>query len=135
MAPVAWRISGRRSITSAEGLTQLELQQLRIAGQRFDGVDRPPELRFVELTPADGEDEDRGCFASTGFLSVSAVYDGDRHLYDLWQIDPDAACLFVAGTTEQVAGRCQSTWMTPDLMHPYQHAAALDQAMNDAGIW
>lgn len=139
VAAMTWHIQAHRPVTEPAGLGPLELEQLRVAGQLYDGVDRKPELRFVVL-PQDpnednGDDQDEGCFGLGGFLSVSRVFDGERHLYDLWCVDPDAATLFAAGTTLVVAGRCQSTWMTPDLMHPYEHAAALDEAMKLAGIW
>jgi hypothetical protein len=138
--PMPWRIVDLRSVTSAEGLTPLELAQLRVAGWLYDGVDRAPELRFVELPVGpehdeDGDGHDHGCLGATGFLSASKVYDGDHHRYDLWVIDPDSAALFTAGTSDPVAGRCQSSWMTVDLLHPYEHAAALDQAMHARGIW
>ncbi len=84
----------------------------------------------------DGDETDEGCFGLLGFLSVSKVHDdAGRHLYDLWCIDPDSATLFAAGTTELVAARCQSTWMTPDLMRGFDDGAALDGAMKTAGIW
>ncbi len=127
------RVAEHRAITSPDGLTALELDQLRAAGRLFDGEDRAPELRFVDTSESGNDDE--GCFATTGFLSVAKVYEGERHLYDLWRLDPDAATLFVAGTHDVVAGRCQSTWMTPDLMAPFEHAAALDKAMKGADIW
>jgi hypothetical protein len=38
-------------------------------------------------------------------------------------------------TGQVIAGRCQSTWMTVDLQHDYEQAAALDQAMRERGIW
>ncbi len=137
------RIVAHRPVTSPEGLCALELEQLRVAGRLYDGVDRAPERRFVEMPRDCGDDEDEdedgedeGCFGLRGFLSVSRVHDdADRHLYDLWRIDPDSATLFAAGTTEPVAGRCQSTWMTPDLMHPFDRAAVLDEAMKAADIW
>jgi hypothetical protein len=137
---VGWSIVDIRPVTSADQLTPLELDQLRVAGQKFDGEDRPPELRFVELPVAANEDgsesdEDAGCFALTGFLAVAKVYVDGTHRYDLWQIDPDAASLLLAGTTEVVAGRCQSTWMTPDLLDSYPDADALDEAMKAASIW
>lgn len=136
---MAWEIVDVRGVASAAELTQLELEQLRVAGQRFDGEDRAPELRFVlrssssSTTPA--EEEDPGCFANNGCLSVAKVHINGIHRFDLWCIDPDCAVLFVAGTTDVIAGRCQSTWMTPDLMENYAEAAALDKAMHDASIW
>lgn len=136
---MAWSIVDIRPVTSADQLTHLELEQLRVAGQQYDGQDRAPELRFVELpvAPTDDDDEptDEGCFALTGFLSVAKVHVDGTHRYDLWRIDPDAASLFVAGTTDVVAGRCQSTWMTPDLLESFPDAHALDDAMKAASIW
>lgn len=140
---MTWSIVDLRSVTSPDQLAPLELEQLRVAGQRFDGVDRAPELRFVELPVAQNNDDDdddepdidEGCFASSGMLAVAKVYVDGTHRYDLWRIDPDAASLFVVGTTEVVAGRCQSTWMTPDLMDAYPDAEGLDEAMHAASIW
>ena len=43
--------------------------------------------------------------------------------------------LFVAGTTEMVAGRVQSTWLLPDVMTPWPEAPELDAAMKRAGVW
>ena len=135
-----WQIVDLRTITSPAGLTPLELEQLRLAGQHYDGVDRAPELRFIELpvTPEndpDGMGYDGGCLSLTGFLSLSRVHVDKALRFDLWCIDPDAASLFIAGTTELVAGRCQSSWMTPDLKQPFADCAALDRAMHDANIW
>ena len=135
-----WRIVDLRAITSPDGLTPLELEQLHIAGKHYDGVDRAPELRFIELpvTPEndpDGMGYDGGCLTLTGFLSLSRVYVDTALRFDLWCLDPDAASLFVAGTTEIVAGRCQSSWMTPDLRQSFADAAALDAAMKAANIW
>lgn len=144
IAPLTWSIVDLRSVTSANELTPLELEQLRVAGQKYDGQDRAPELRFVALPVAATEDDDEeddepatdeGCFASTGYLSVAKVYVDGAHRYDLWRIDPDAASLFALGTTEVIAGRCQSTWMTPDLLASYPDADALDEAMKAASIW
>ena len=137
---MTWQIVDVRAVTSTNGLSPLDLEQLRIAGQHYDGVDRAPELRFVELPPTpendpDGMGYDGGCLVLTGFLSLSRVLVDGVLRFDLWRLDPDAASLFSAGTTEIVAGRCQSSWMTPDLRQPFSDAAALDEAMHAAKIW
>ena len=90
---MTWRIVELRAITAPDGLTPLELAQLRKAGQHYDGVDRAPELRFVELpltpkTDPDGMGYDTGCLLFSGLLSLSRVHVDDVLRFDLWCIDP-----------------------------------------------
>ncbi|MBK7076098.1 MAG: hypothetical protein IPH44_27760 [Myxococcales bacterium] len=136
---MALTLHGLRDVTSPDGLTPLERAQLYLAGRAFDGRDRRVEDRFVELpvSPedlADGLDWDDGCLGAN-MLWTAAVYDGEVHAFDLWVHHADNGCLFTAGSTDQLAGRVQSTWMTPDLRAPYPRAAELDAAMHAVGRW
>ncbi len=128
-----------RTPKSAEELTSLEREQLYIVGKSFDGQDRAAELRFVDqpLTPEmedDGIDWDDGNLGAH-LLSVWDVYVDGVHRYDLWVHHADSGNLFIAGTTEYIAGRCQSTWFQPDVITPYAEADALDRAMQAVGAW
>jgi hypothetical protein len=137
-----------RHPASVDELDALERQQLYLAGVAFDGMARPVELRFTQLprgnpydADADDDDDDDddgwwddGCLV-LHMLSGWDVWVDGVHRYDLWLHHVDAGSLFVAGTTEMVAGRVQSTWLMPDVMTPWPEAPELDAAMKRAGVW
>lgn len=142
-------MSGRRP-TGPETLSAIDLAQLRVAGRHFDGVDRAPELRFVTIPPPrneetidevaeDGDDDDDDEWddgnLAAHMLSVWEVHVDGEHRYDVWIHHGDNGTLFAAGTTEPLAGRVQSTWMTPDLMADSPYAEELDAAMHAVGVW
>jgi hypothetical protein len=133
------KIENVRIVEDAEGLSQLQLKQLYQVGVHFDGQDRSAENRFVNMpiTPeaeAEGIDWDDGNFVGQ-LLHVAEVHEDGVHKYDLWVHHSDNGCLFTKGTTEVLAGRVQSQWMTPDLSKPHKLAAALDAALTEAELF
>lgn len=128
-----------RRIDGAAALSPSELAQLYVVGRAFDGVDRRAEDRVREMPLSkeavnDGVDWDDGNLAAH-MLSLAAVFDAGAHVFDVWVHHADAGCLFHQGTTALVAGRVQSTWMTPDLLAPYEHAALLDATLRSHGLY
>ncbi len=113
-------------------LDAIGLAQLREVGRLFDGEDRAPELRLIDVaSPTDDEGEavDDGNLAAR-MLSVWEAHDGAAHRYDLWLHHGDSGCLFAKGTTEVRAVRSQFAWVTPDLAAPSELATAIDAAMD-----
>jgi hypothetical protein len=125
---------------SADELSSLEREQLFLVGKHFDGKPRAVELRFTDQ-PISEDDEDEGIDWDDGnlgahMLSVWDVHDdAGRHLYDVWLHHADNGCVFEHGTTMVLAGRYQSTWLTPDGMKASPLAAALDAAMHVANTF
>lgn len=131
-------VRNRHAPESADELMPLQLEQLYIVGKRFDGEDRSAELRFVDQ-PVEADDDDDDVW-DDGNLAAHAlqrwdVYVDGVHRYDLWVHHGDSGCLFVTGTTTDVAGRFQSTWLQPDAVTPFADADALDDAMLAVGAW
>src|SRR5689334_11952956 len=118
---MTFELAHGRQPTSVDELDALARQQLYLAGVAFDGMARPVELRFSELPrgnpydpDADEDDEDDdwwddGCLVLHMLSRWNVRVDG-VHRYDLWLHHADNGSLFVAGTTDVVAGRVQSTW-------------------------
>ena len=136
---MAFTLVRGRTPTDPAALSALELEQLRLTGRHFDGRDRPGALRLVDqpIPPEDLEEDidwDDGNLAAH-LLSAWEVHEDGVHRFDVWLHHADSGTLFVAGTTEVVAGRCQSQWMTPGLAGPWPHAEPLDAAMHAVGAW
>lgn len=144
---MAWQLVNGRRPEKVEELSPLEREQLFLAGKAFDGMERPAELRFVELEKGnpydvesdedDDEDDDwwdDGCL-SKSHLSIWRVLVDGRPTYDLWVHHSDNGSLFKAGTTELVAGRTQSCWLEFDGETDWPNASLLDEAMKDAEVW
>jgi hypothetical protein len=118
---------------SVDELTPLQCEQLVIVGQQFDGRDRSAASRLRdEPIPDDAEewmDWDDGNLAAHGLVTYQAWRDG-QHVYDVWvHHSRDNGCVFLAGTTEVIAGRFQDEWKEPSGSggsHP------LDQELHDA---
>jgi len=96
------RFRDKRTIASADELTPFEREQLRVAGQRYDGEDLPAETRLVPVGP---DDYMEGSFA--GSCTLWRIVDGDRHVYDAWFYMGDSGTFFVAGTSDDVAAVIQ----------------------------
>jgi|GEM_PF-3203650 len=96
------RFRDKRTIASADELTPIEREQLRVAGKRYDGEDLPAETRLVPIGP---DDYMEGSFAAS--CTLWRIVDGDRHVYDAWFYMGDSGTFFVAGTSEDVAAVIQ----------------------------
>jgi hypothetical protein len=94
------RFVEKRIISALEELDPMEREQLRVAGQLYDGVDRPAADRL-----AGGVVEGDGSLFDT---ELWKVVDGDRHLYDAWFYMGDSGTFFRAGSTDVVAEIIQS---------------------------
>lgn len=118
-------------------LTPLQQEQLVIVGRQFDGYDRSAESRLRdEPIPDDAEewmDWDDGNLAAHG-LTFYEAWDGDKHLYDVWvHHASDNGSVFIAGTTEVIAGRYQDEWKDPSGSEPHPLDAELHAAEAAAG--
>ncbi len=124
-------------------LSDLEREQLRIAGIRFDGVDRSAESRLrdeprhiadPEYDPDDDDDDDDGWWddgnLAIHMLSRHEVALPDGMSLDVWLHHADSGTAFAHGTTEIVAEMCQFQWMRPGLTGPSPLAGALETALN-----
>ena len=96
------RFRDKRPIASADELTPIERDQLRVAGQRYDSEDLPAEQRLVPVGP---DDYMEGSFA--GSCTLWRVVDGDSVLYDAWFYMGDSGTVFRAGSTDDVAAVIQ----------------------------
>lgn len=92
------RFRDRRAITSVDGLTPIERDQLRVAGKLYDGEDLAVEVRLVPVAP---DDYMEGSFGDS--CTLWRVVDGDAVRYDAWFYMGDAGTLFRAGTSDDVA--------------------------------
>jgi hypothetical protein len=95
------RFTDARAISSVDQLTEIQQQQLVIAGRAYDGA----ELSAAARLAADEPDAETGSFL--GFCDLARVVDGDQHLYDAWTYCVDSGAFFRAGTTDMVAGIIQ----------------------------
>ncbi len=130
------RVENKRQPKSADDLSAIEREQLRIVGLRFDGRDRTPESRFRD-EPISAADEAEGIDWDDGNLGAHQLilweaHDGEKHLFDLWLHHADSGCAFLHGKTDLVAERCQFDWMKPGLMTASELAVELDEALANA---
>ncbi len=91
------RFVDARAITSIDQLTEIQQQQLAVAGRKYDGADRPAADRLA----GDEPESEEGSFL--GFCDHWRVVDGDQHLFDAWIYNVDSGTIFRADTTEVVA--------------------------------
>ena len=117
-------------------LSTIDQAQLELVGKAFDGRDRSAEARLrEEPIPDDAEewmDWDDGNLAAHGLLVYRAWEDG-QHVFDVWvHHGSDNGCVFVAGTTELIAGRFQDTWMDPSGSETHPRDEELRDAEADA---
>ncbi|MDX3538127.1 hypothetical protein PV721_28000 [Streptomyces sp. MB09-01] len=89
----------KRHITSVAQLAPVQVEQLRLCGQAYDGEDRPAERR---LTPGTPDDEVLYC------VELWDVVSDGSPLYEAWFYQVDSGSIFLAGTTEMVAQIIQS---------------------------
>lgn len=94
---MAARFADKLAVSSLSELTEIEREQLRLAGQRYDGENLPAAARLAGEEP----EQEEGSFL--GFCDLWRVVDGDEHLYDAWLYMVDSGTIFRAGTTEIVA--------------------------------
>jgi hypothetical protein len=93
---VALRFMKPTEIRSLDQLSDVEREQLRLAGLLYDGQDLPAAERLAE-----GDVDEGPTFL--GFCELCRVVDGDEHVFDVWLYMVDSGTIFRAGTTEKVA--------------------------------
>lgn len=93
-AGLVLQIASRSRPTSLDELDPLRREQLRIAGERFDGQSPPLESRLVE-------DPENGAW-----VHLVLADEAGRPRYDAWLVS-DSGTYFDAGTTSIVAERVQ----------------------------
>jgi len=98
----------RRYPTSVDELDALGREQLRICGERWDGLDLPAEERLFR---ADFENETN---FYTRLLTRWDVLDGDARAYDAWLYAVDSGVVFRAGTTDVVCIVVQFDFQSDD---------------------
>jgi len=91
------RVTSRNTPTSADELDATRREQLRIAGERFDGETRPLEARLVE-------DAENGAWEHVVLADAADETQAPR--YEVWLL-ADAGTCFEADTTTIVAERVQ----------------------------
>lgn len=94
---MAARFVDMKGIRAIDQLSDIQREQLRLAGKAYDGEDLPAEARLASEEP----EEEEGSFL--GFCALWRVVDGERHLYDAWLCMVDSGTIFRANTTEAVA--------------------------------
>lgn len=133
------RLVNVRPVGSVEGLTPIQRAQIEHVGRHFDGQSRTAEERFIDM-PIPQQALDEGCDWDDGnfaphLLYVCEVHRDGVYEWDMWSHHSDAGCLFPKGTATCIAGRVQSSWMNPELMEGYEHAAELNAAMVEAKVF
>lgn len=118
---MAARFVDKREIRSIEDLTEVQLEQLRLAGMAYDGEELPVAARLAE-----DSDPSEGSFY--GFCDLWRVCDGDERLYDAWIYAVDSGSIYRANTTEEVAGIVQFGLECDDSQLRLQLGAAMVEA-------
>ncbi|GAA2814727.1 hypothetical protein GCM10010441_44250 [Kitasatospora paracochleata] len=114
--------TNRRSITSAQELTPVQVEQVRLCGLAYDGEDLPAGCRLG----ADGDDEE----TVLSFCEVWDVVADGAARYEAWFYQVDSGSVFLAGTTEMVAEIIQCGLQCADA----ERRTELGTAMVTAGL-
>jgi len=94
--PVVLRVEGLTRPMAVSELDPIRVEQLRIAGDRWEGTERPAAQRLSR------DESDEASFGGVCEWRVLADAKG-THRYDAWLHSGDAGTYFVAGTTVPIA--------------------------------
>jgi hypothetical protein len=87
--------------TSVDELAPIQVKQLAVAGDEWEGTKRPPARRLA----VDDNNDD----SSFGGVCEWRVLVGDGRRYDAWMFAGDSGAYFVAGTTKRIAEMIQGS--------------------------
>ena len=104
-APIVLRVEGLCRPRTVAELDPIRVAQLRIAGDRWEGVKRPAERRLVV------DENDEASFGGVCEWRVLADASG-KHRYDAWLYAGDSATYFLAGSTRPIAEMLQRSVAT-----------------------